>query len=258
MGRTRADADAHVYLSFICRTPPLRIAIVRSLEPRHSTSDFQRARLHPPRRLLLHINASQRPNHFHCHSAILHYEIYHRGPYRRPLLSGCESITLVISSRPRRTKMETKSGQAGAPALANDNLFGGPVSNYNIQDMTWEIPISSERNVTVVGTIEDAIHHLQQVAPEVAEARFPSPSGPESNTALLSSASASLNTPRPKNVTCSQDHKKAVHWHIQTGVMYLRRLHSGPEMSPVCHSNSLNFSAIRSPGTALIANTLPE
>lgn len=132
------------------------------------------------------------------------------------------------------------------------------MSNYNVQDITWEIPISSERNVTVVGTIEDAIRHLQQVAPEVAEAKFLSASSPESNTALLSSASVSLNTPRPNNVTCSQDQKKAVYWHIQTGVMYLRKLYSGPEMSPVRHSNSLNFAAIGSPSSALIANILPE
>lgn len=160
-------------------------------------------------------------------------------------------FSLVVSphlspstSQSRQTKKETKSRQVGAPAITNDNIFGGPMSKYDITDIIWEVPINPERNITVVGTIEDVIHHLQQVAPEIAEAKFPSVPRSESTSVLLSSAGASINTPAPNKVTCGISDHTASFAQIMVGVRYLRLLRNGPGMGPVCHSSSLNFSDV--------------
>jgi hypothetical protein len=117
------------------------------------------------------------------------------------------------------------------------------MANASIVDIEWIVPISPDRNDTVIGTIQDVAKHLEMVDPErfaavnksineAVAAPFPQ------RTAVSYSSSDDPGMYDPTDYACFVYDWSADGLRIKQGIQYLRKVPGTPGMGPgpVCLS----------------------
>ena len=125
-----------------------------------------------------------------------------------------------------------------AKALGDD-IIQGVARNYTISDVKWVVPISPDRNDTVMGTIQDVVRHLENVAPDIAKANFPSDLSPESTSVPVPFDGALVKTTASSKIECDVAEKKAWTTAIMVGIQHLSLVWGTPGNTAVCPYTSL-------------------
>ncbi|KAI7779047.1 hypothetical protein LA080_001393 [Diaporthe eres] len=121
-------------------------------------------------------------------------------------------------------------------APVSDNLDDA-LANYTIADLEWIVPISPDRNDTVIGTIQDVANHLAIVDPEgfaaVNESINEAVNAPSPGRSSVSyTSSDSPGEYDPTDYSCNPFHDFVSGLRIKYGVEYLRKVKGTPGQGP--------------------------
>lgn len=138
--------------------------------------------------------------------------------------------------------------------------FNNPLAKYTIVDLEWNVPVSPDRNDTVIGTIQDVANHLATVDPEgfpaVNNSIKEAVADPYFDHATASYRSSdSTEEYKPLELYCNIFQGSASGLRIKWGIEYLRKIIGTPGEGPgpVCQNN-VQISA----GCSQFANPTPE
>ncbi|KAK2611386.1 hypothetical protein N8I77_004726 [Diaporthe amygdali] len=115
-------------------------------------------------------------------------------------------------------------------ATTAGNVIQGLTANYTIEELQWDVPVSSGRNDTVTGTIQDVVRHLQAVAPERLAALNISTAEPIDVSSLFNVPA--IKTAKPSKVLCNIFDDQANGITIAQGMYYLRGIVGSPKNGP--------------------------
>ncbi|KAK7728242.1 hypothetical protein SLS63_006690 [Diaporthe eres] len=118
------------------------------------------------------------------------------------------------------------------------------LANYTIADLEWIVPISTDRNDTVIGTIQDVANHLAIVDPEgfaaVNESINEAVNAPPPGRSSVSySSSDSPGEYDPTDYSCNPFHDFVSGLRIKYGVEYLRKVKGTPGQGPGPNTDGL-------------------